>query len=250
MKKEEYIETVLKHIQNKAFINTIRQELENHIDEREQYYLDCGYDEQSSQQKAVEHMGNADELGFKMDMLHDYKKHKIICITGLILFIVNLISISLISKILYYDFIKQLSIMIALFTSYFVYRFAFAARCKAVLSMQGLASIAAAIYFTSGIDIMWIFGSVSVKEILNSDMPFLLITLAAGFIFLINSIICLTCSGEIKALIKGKPNTKILNRYRNYEYFLFICTVIITISSVALLIHTDSFVFLYSIGQG
>ncbi|MDE6471370.1 MAG: hypothetical protein K2L19_10175 [Eubacterium sp.] len=247
MKKEEYIENVLKHIQNKAFLNTIRQEIENHINEREQYYLDIGYDAQTSQQKAVEHMGSADELGFQMDILHDYKKHKIICITGLILFILNLISVSLISKILYYDLITQSGIIIALLTSYFVYKFAFVSRCRIVLFLHGLVSIPTAIYFTTGIDIIWIFGAVSFKEILNSNMPFILITLAAGFIFLINSVICLTCSGEIKALIQGMPNTKILDRYKRYEYFLMICAVIITILSVALLIHTDSFIFLYSI---
>ncbi|MDE5985265.1 MAG: hypothetical protein K2H13_08435 [Eubacterium sp.] len=250
MKKEEYIENVLKHIHNKAFLNTIRNEIENHIDERKQYYLDIGYDAQTSQQKAVEHMGSADELGFQMDILHDYKKNKIICATGLIIFVINLITVSLISKILYLDFIMQSGIIIALFTSYFVYRFALVSRCRVILFLQGLVSISAAIYFTTGIDIIWIFGAVSFKEILNSNMPFTLITLAAGFIFLVNSIICLTCSGEIKALIQGSPNTKILDRYKRYEYFLLICAVIIAILSITLLIYTDSFVFLYSIGQG
>lgn len=244
MKKEEYIESVLKHIQNKAFLNTIRQEIEDHIAEREQYYLDIGYDEQTSQQKAVAQMGNADELGIQMDILHDYKKHKIICITGLILFVINLITVSLISKLLYFDFIIHSGIIIALFTAYFVYRFAFVSRCKAVLFLQGLASIAATIYFTKTIGAIWIFDSVSFDEMQNSDFLYMLISFATEIIFLINSVICLTCSGEIKALIKGRPNTKILNRYKSYEHFLLIAAIIITILTIALLVYTDSFMFI------
>lgn len=244
MKKEEYIESVLKHIQNKAFLNTIRQEIEDHIAEREQYYLDIGYDEQTSQQKAVAQMGNADELGIQMDILHDYKKHKIICITGLILFVINLITVSLISKLLYFDFIVHSGIIIALFTAYFVYRFAFVSRCKAVLFLQGSASIAATIYFTKTIGAVWIFDSVSFDEMQNSDFLYMLISFATEIIFLINSVICLTCSGEIKALIKGRPNTKILNRYKSYEHFLLIAAIIITILTIALLVYTDSFMFI------
>lgn len=246
MKKEEYIECVLKHIQNKAFLNTIRQEIEDHISEREQYYLDIGYDEQTSQEKAVERMGDADELGLQMDILHDYKKHKIICITGLILFAVNLMSVSLISELLYSDFIVHSSIIIALFTSYLVYRFAFASRCTAVLFLQGLASIAATIYFTKNLGI-WIFDLGPSDQMQNSDFLYMFISFAAEIIFLINSVLCLTCSGEIKALIAGKPNTKILNRYKSYEYFLLIAAIIITILTFAFLVNIDSFVFLYSI---
>ena len=70
MKKEEYIEKVLAHIQNKAFVSTIRQEIEGHIDDRELYYKDCGYDTETAQQKAIEHMGSAEKIGKEMNLIH------------------------------------------------------------------------------------------------------------------------------------------------------------------------------------
>lgn len=227
MKKEEYIENVLKHIQNKAFINTIRQEIEGHIDEREQYYLDCGYDEQTSQQKAIERMGNADELGFKMDMLHDYKKHKIISIIGLIIFVINLIVFRLISMVFYHELIELSTACVSILLAYIVYKTAFAARCRTILCLQGLISIPAALYFSGGLNLTWIF------NLTSSDTIIIFIILPTAFMFFIHSVICLTCSAEINTLIQGMPNTKILNRYKSYNHFLFVFFIAVTaVSSV------------------
>ena len=50
-----------------------------------------GYDSEIAEQKAVDHMGSADEIGEEMNMLYNYKKHKIISIAGLNILIIYLL---------------------------------------------------------------------------------------------------------------------------------------------------------------
>ncbi|MDE6767282.1 MAG: hypothetical protein K2J35_03705, partial [Eubacterium sp.] len=91
MNKEEYIENVLKHIRNKTFTNAIRNELDAHITDRELFYRDCGYDNDTALQKAIEHMGNADNVGEQMNKLHTNTKAVIISILSLLIYIGGLI---------------------------------------------------------------------------------------------------------------------------------------------------------------
>ncbi|MCH5320942.1 MAG: hypothetical protein J1E36_04220, partial [Eubacterium sp.] len=85
MKKEEYINKVLLHIKNKAYLATIKNELEGHIADRESYYIEIGYDKEAACVKAMEHMGDADLLGEKMNRLHNDKGLKIASRTTAIL---------------------------------------------------------------------------------------------------------------------------------------------------------------------
>lgn len=96
MKKEEYIEKVLAHIQNKAFVNTIRQEIEGHIDDRELYYKDCGYDTETAQQKAIEHMGSAEEVGKEMNRLHKNTSALVTGIISIIIYIFGFLAIAIV----------------------------------------------------------------------------------------------------------------------------------------------------------
>ncbi len=96
MKKEEYIEKVLAHIQNKAFVSTIRQEIEGHIDDRELYYKDCGYDTETAQQKAIEHMGSAEKIGEEMNKLHKNIPALVTGIISIIIYIFGFLTVALV----------------------------------------------------------------------------------------------------------------------------------------------------------
>lgn len=218
MNKEEYIEKVLAHIQNKAFVSTIRQEIKGHIDDRELYYKDCGYDTETAQQKAIEHMGSADKLGIEMDLLHDYKKQKIVCIIGLVVFILNLICIKYLSSLIFNDYISPQGACISMIIACIVYRCAFVSRCRIILFLQGIASFGAALYFTENFNLTWIFSYTESDDIF--EIICAVSVAVMGIMFFIHSIMCLTCSGEVNALIKGKPNNKILRRYEIYGHIL------------------------------
>lgn len=229
MKKEEYIEKVLAHIQNKAFVSTIRQEIEGHIDDRELYYKDCGYDTETAQQKAIEHMGSADKLGIQMDMLHDYKKQKIVCIIGLVIFILHLICIKYLSSLIFNDYISPQSACISMIIACIVYRCAFVSRCRIVMFINGIVSFVAAIHFSQFLYAL-LPECITFDEYIFETIVSIFAAVIDAMLF-VHSVICLTCSGEINALTKGKSNNKILGRYETYgrilSVFLIVCAVLI-----------------------
>lgn len=71
IKKDEYINEVTALIKNKTVRNDVKKELEAHIDDRTQYYLDAGYDEEISVKRAVEMMGRPDEVAKSLEKLHN-----------------------------------------------------------------------------------------------------------------------------------------------------------------------------------
>ncbi len=252
MNTEEYIENILKHIQNKAFINTVRQELEGHIDDRIFYYKEIGYDENTACQKAIEHMGSADKIGEEMNMLHNYKKHKIICIAGLILFtfrcIIERSEYFSVSAILSYFYkishsgeciLSCISICIFLLMAYIVYKYAFISRCRVVLFLQGAVSISISLhYIYYGITAMYNIDDASAvikaEQLLYFFEPVFMLT--CGIVLFVYCIFCLTCSGEITALIKGTANGIILKRYEYYGRFLLVFSIINTLITTAFII--------------
>lgn len=251
MNTEEYIENVLKHIQNKSFVATIKQELEGHIGDRVFYYEEIGYDKDTAQQKAMEHMGDADKVGEQMNILHDYKKHKKICIAGLVLFTlkalpikyaIGLNAIMVLFNLYSYDNQFALSCIgscIFILIAFIVYKYALVSRCRVVLFLQGLVSMYISFYYgvsgatsLNGVDITTM--EAEIKDI--TSLLYLyprLFTLIVAVSFFVYSIICLTCSGEITALIKGRPNTAILRRYDTYERFWLIFLIISTLLTIA-----------------
>lgn len=245
MKKEEYIESVLKHIQNKTFINTIRQELEGHIDDRIFYYKEIGYDENTTCQRAIEHMGNPDRIGEKMNILHDYKKHKIICIAGLVIFTIGCLlerseyfSISGIFSFFntFSNILSCISICIFLLIAYIVYKYALISRCRVVLFLQGAVSISVSSYYIY-YGIINFYNTEHPSDVTKTEQLLYFFTpvfmLICGIFFFVYCIICFTCSGEITSLIKGKANSIILKRYEYYEHFLLVFLIIFSLITTA-----------------
>lgn len=91
MKKEEYINEVTALIKNKAVRNDVRKELEAHIDDRAEYYLNAGYDEDVSVKRAVEMMGSPKEVAESLEKLHNNTLWIIISAVSLFVYIIGLI---------------------------------------------------------------------------------------------------------------------------------------------------------------
>ena len=92
MNKEEYINTVISYMVDKTQIPLIQREIGDHILDRMDYYCHCGYSEETSEQKALEHMGDARELGIKMNYLYDFKNLNTVSLIGIILLGINVIA--------------------------------------------------------------------------------------------------------------------------------------------------------------
>lgn len=67
---DRFIARVLKNVTFKPDHTEIRAELLAHIDDRMEYYLSVGYDEQQAVQMAVEAMGDPDEIGRELNRVH------------------------------------------------------------------------------------------------------------------------------------------------------------------------------------
>ncbi len=73
MRKEEYIQKVVSRIGDYVAKKDFERELSAHIEDRISYYLDAGWDEDTATEKALEHMGEPEEVAEKMGKLHmDY----------------------------------------------------------------------------------------------------------------------------------------------------------------------------------
>lgn len=78
MQKDRFVDDVLKLIKNKSAKNQIKTELEAHINDKIDYYIDIGYDEITAEQRAVEEMGSAEKIAPPLNELHKTKWYKFI----------------------------------------------------------------------------------------------------------------------------------------------------------------------------
>ncbi len=70
MKKDEYIQEVISRIENKKARTEVEREISAHIDDRISYYTDAGWDEETANEKAIEHMGEPWQVAIQMSRLH------------------------------------------------------------------------------------------------------------------------------------------------------------------------------------
>lgn len=78
MDRQEYITYALSQIDDDTVWWEIEKELSAHIDDREQYYLDCGYDSETAAKKAMEHMGSPEAAADGFSKVH--KKPRIVTV--------------------------------------------------------------------------------------------------------------------------------------------------------------------------
>ena len=70
MQIREFLENVCEQIKYKPIRNEISEELKDHIEENMEAYVLEGVQEKEAEEKAIEQMGNAEEIGKKLNKIH------------------------------------------------------------------------------------------------------------------------------------------------------------------------------------
>lgn len=101
MQIKEFLDNVCERIKYKPIRVEIREELENHIEEKKEMYIEYGLEEKQAEERAVEQMGNAEEIGKKLDKIHKPRLDWKTLLFVLVLVIIGIIVYYLRQK--YYD---------------------------------------------------------------------------------------------------------------------------------------------------
>ena len=91
MDRQEYITYALSQIDDDTVWCEIEKELSAHIDDREQYYRDIGYDDETAAQKAMEHMGSPEAAADGFSKVHKKSRRVTIILTVLSLLLTVII---------------------------------------------------------------------------------------------------------------------------------------------------------------
>lgn len=70
MLTKEFLEKVCNQIKYKPIVNDISEELTLHINEQKENYIEYGLDEKAAEERAVENMGDGEEIGKKLNKIH------------------------------------------------------------------------------------------------------------------------------------------------------------------------------------
>lgn len=149
MKREDYINEVTALIKNKTVKKEIRKEIEAHIDDRMEYYLNAGYGEEESTAKAIERMGSPTEVAKDFEKLHNNELWIAICIISLFGYIAGMICgffnplFAYVNLVDFYEMDVKISIISVLTFCTATVSFVFAVKSKeiAVLRTYGIVSI-------------------------------------------------------------------------------------------------------------
>lgn len=71
MNKKDYLSEVTKRIYNISEKQSVSTELESHIDEKTDFYIEIGYDDETAQEKAAEAMGETETVADQLAQLHN-----------------------------------------------------------------------------------------------------------------------------------------------------------------------------------
>ncbi len=74
--RSEYYKQLEKLIKNKSARGLIAQELESHIDEKTEYFMEIGYSKEEAEEKAIEAMGDIEDYAVSLDSIHNVKWYK------------------------------------------------------------------------------------------------------------------------------------------------------------------------------
>lgn len=98
MQIKEFLNNVCEQIKYKPIREDIAKELENHIEELKESYIQEGMEEKSAEEKAIKQMGEAEEIGKELNKIHKPKLDwKLLLIVGILLcfgFLVALIRVN------------------------------------------------------------------------------------------------------------------------------------------------------------
>ena len=95
MQIKEFLNTICEQIKYKEARNQVAEEIENHINEEKEEYIKEGMEEIQAEQKAIDQMGNAEDIGKALNKIHrpklDWKLLLIIAVTLCFGFLVAII---------------------------------------------------------------------------------------------------------------------------------------------------------------
>lgn len=117
MSKQEYINTIIQQIHDKTARAEIELELMSHIDDREEYYREIGYDSDTAAEMAIERMGSPELAAEGLAKIHKkYRKAPavIAAVNGIIvilLFWLIAIFYTLDDALIYPSLLEALSLM-------------------------------------------------------------------------------------------------------------------------------------------
>ena len=73
MQIKEFLNSVCEQIKYKPITEEISDELQNHIEEQKEYYIEKGMNEKEAEAKSINQMGNPEEIGKKLNKIHKPK---------------------------------------------------------------------------------------------------------------------------------------------------------------------------------
>lgn len=96
MKRDEYIERLCQKIRNKAAREAFREELNDHIDQKMQEFIEKGQSAEEAEQAAIADMGDEDKIAKGMNRAtvawYDIAKYALLAVLGYVvtMFVLNL----------------------------------------------------------------------------------------------------------------------------------------------------------------
>ncbi len=108
MTREDFIESIISNIDDKFAKIEVKNELEAHLDDRIAFYTDAGYSYDYALEKAIERMGNAEELSEKLSGIHNTEKYRKLAYVFTVLYGLGAI-LGLVLTVLYHITVIELS---------------------------------------------------------------------------------------------------------------------------------------------
>lgn len=221
MQIKEFLNAVCEQIKYKPIRNSISEELENHIEESKENYIEEGMQEKEAEEKAITQMGNAEEIGKKLNKIHKPKLNwKLLIILIVLLGFGFLVAFTRETKIVSYkfDFIAKYisSTIVGGILSIFIYFIDYTKIKKYSNIFYIIATLFMVYSFLFGININGL-----------SYISFSLITFSPVIIAMPLYIIAFV--GFINEEKQYKKNIVILNRDINLKLFKIISLSIISI---------------------
>ena len=240
MTKEEYIESIISQIDDKYAKLEVKNELEAHLDDRIDFYLNAGYDYEYALDKAISRMGDTETIGMQMNELHNNRRSNIfIWITTsifCILAIAFLVSQRLPGELLDFFNLPGLIYDFAVIMFSASYLLSSKHRNHRALTLNAIVVFVISFIYQSVyvyfLDLGFLSPSIidfcktiinnynsNVIQVFFDDNILIIIGILKVIILHISSAIALLYSAQINAQINGKAKTRVINRYRYFDSF-------------------------------
>lgn len=233
MNKNEFIITVLSYMQDRTQMPFVETEISNHIEDRIDFYLDAGYSYDEAEKRALERMGDAKELGIKMNLLHNCTAMNRATVILLVLLVLTIIFYFFASGTDYWSDIIT-------YGNFVFYSIVFLLEAIIYILCTKTKNYKHSIF--AAITSIVFYSVAHISNLISREFDFVFILGAysyVSFIFvagIINAIILFGLGANLKAIVNGESKTNIISRYELIKYIpliefivSFVCTVVLSI---------------------